>query len=115
MAFYDYICRNEECDHLKENEYAHTAEKMCAMKDRNDLPVCPHCNTEMPRDFNTGCPAIRWKYFSANKVWKTTSLGPAQREERRLLKYRNGQPIWRPIYKDSAKKKEKERKWKPKV
>ncbi len=113
MPIYDYKCRNIECSYPElDPRYgqSYMVERMCKMSERNDLPTCELCGNEMPRDYNVGSPSVEWKYFSANKEWKKSSLGPAQRADRRLQKYHNGQPIWRPIYKDHQKDVKKDKK-----
>lgn len=102
MPTYEYVCRNENC------EDPGRTEKNCKIGERNDFPTCDTCEQDMSRYYGKA-PLINWRYFSANGVWTTSALGPAQRADRRLQKYVNGQPIWRPIHKETFNnKKEKE-------
>lgn len=101
MPFYEYKCNNEECETVI-NGTPFVIDKMCPMGERNNLPKCEFCGQDMPRFYGSP-PSVSWRYLSANGVWKTSSLGPAQRADRRLLKYENGRAIWRPIYKDGKK------------
>jgi hypothetical protein len=101
LPFYDYKCRNEKCETVKDGN-SFITEKMCSMKDRNILPECSFCGRSMPRFFGNP-PSISWRYLNANGVWTTSSMGPDQRADRRLQKYVDGRAIWRPIYGERRK------------
>lgn len=91
MPTYDYRCKNEECGNP--GEYT----KFCNATESRVLPICDSCGSAMPKVF-LAMPSVSWIYYNPSGHRRTSSMGPAQRADRRHNGWNNGVKQLKPIY-----------------
>ena len=98
MPTYDYKCRNTDC----ENPGFET--KFCSIANSKVYPICDSCGHSMPKTY-TAMPAVSWIYLNPSGQKRTSSMGPAQRADRRHNGWHNGVKQLKPIHKSAPTRK----------
>lgn len=96
MPSYDYKCHNDECG----NESI--VHKFCSISDSYVFPICPECENSMTKVF-VEMPSVSWKYINPSGQVRTSSMGPAERDNNRHAGWQNGTKVLQPVYKSKRK------------